>query len=214
MSVETVSYISNFNILWPLDTDIKSEGDDHIRELKNGIYGTFSNVAAESRCTHNDLNYASGLSATAFSRIDTLSASIGAQNVDLNEISIDIANISASLNTLSASIAYTETIFYSFAVSASSSVSHQVLNFPSDWSASDGLNLNIIHNFGDTNYVVLHSKNTENAVFTKTANDFQYRHGAANGVECNILVIRKNNRLRIDPTVGGLVYTGAQPTIT
>lgn len=45
MSVETASYLSEFNSAWPLGGDFRSEGDNHIRLLKAVLQNTFPNLA-------------------------------------------------------------------------------------------------------------------------------------------------------------------------
>ena len=44
MTVETVTYISDFNSTYPAGADAKSEGDNHIRNIKAGIKATFPNA--------------------------------------------------------------------------------------------------------------------------------------------------------------------------
>jgi len=56
MGLESVTYISDFNVLWPLGGDSKSEGDNHIRNLKLGIKQTFPNISATISATHAEIN--------------------------------------------------------------------------------------------------------------------------------------------------------------
>jgi hypothetical protein len=44
MTVESVTYISDLNTALPAAGDLKSEGDDHIRNLKIGVKGSFPNL--------------------------------------------------------------------------------------------------------------------------------------------------------------------------
>src|SRR5574340_1079062 len=45
MTVETATYISDFNTAKPDETDPKSEGDNHLRLIKSVLQSTFPNVA-------------------------------------------------------------------------------------------------------------------------------------------------------------------------
>ena len=44
MAVENGQYIEDLNLAWPLATDNRSEGDDHIRLLKSTVQGSFPNT--------------------------------------------------------------------------------------------------------------------------------------------------------------------------
>lgn len=63
MGLETVTYISDLNAAWPLGTlpDKKSEGDNHLRNIKLGIKNTFPNVTGAVTPTHVEINYLSGI---------------------------------------------------------------------------------------------------------------------------------------------------------
>ena len=57
MGLETVTYISDFNQANPGGaTDLKSEGDNHIRNIKKGILNTFPNITGEVTPTQDELN--------------------------------------------------------------------------------------------------------------------------------------------------------------
>ena len=56
MSLETGSFISDLNASNPTSTDLKSQGDDHIRLLKATVKGTFPNVSGAVTVTHTELN--------------------------------------------------------------------------------------------------------------------------------------------------------------
>lgn len=57
MGLETFSGIWTLNSAWPLGaSDLKSQGDDHIRGLKAAILATFPNVAGAVTVTHTALN--------------------------------------------------------------------------------------------------------------------------------------------------------------
>lgn len=61
MSLETATYISDLNASNPTATDLKSQGDDHIRLLKSAVKATFPNVSAAVTPTHLELNYVAGV---------------------------------------------------------------------------------------------------------------------------------------------------------
>jgi hypothetical protein len=46
MGLETVTHIADLNELWPLGSDLKAEGDDHIRNIKKALKTDFPDVAA------------------------------------------------------------------------------------------------------------------------------------------------------------------------
>lgn len=50
-------YISDFVVTNPTATDSKSEGDDHIRGIKNAIKNTFPNITGPVTATQTELNY-------------------------------------------------------------------------------------------------------------------------------------------------------------
>lgn len=56
MSIETGTYISDFNVALPGATDLKSEGDDHMRWIKSATKATFPNVTGAMTATHTALN--------------------------------------------------------------------------------------------------------------------------------------------------------------
>ncbi|MDR6768617.1 hypothetical protein J2W88_003921 [Acidovorax delafieldii] len=63
MGLETVTYISDLNPLWPLGTlpDRKSEGDNHLRNIKSSLLNTFSAITGAVTATHVEINYLSGV---------------------------------------------------------------------------------------------------------------------------------------------------------
>lgn len=63
MGLETVTYISDLNPLWPLGSDPKSNGDNHVRNLKTGILNSFPGVTGAVIATHFEINYLSGVTA-------------------------------------------------------------------------------------------------------------------------------------------------------
>lgn len=61
MGLETVTYISDLNPLWPLGSDPKSNGDNHVRNLKSSLLNTFSAITSAVTATHVEINYLSGV---------------------------------------------------------------------------------------------------------------------------------------------------------
>lgn len=56
MSVEVVTYINTLDATFPAATDPRSEGDDHIRNIKFALKVTFPNVAGAVNVSHATLN--------------------------------------------------------------------------------------------------------------------------------------------------------------
>jgi hypothetical protein len=70
MTVESVTYISDLNASYPAAGDSRSEGDDHIRNLKTGIKATFPNVSGAVTPTHTELNYVDGVTSAIQTQLD------------------------------------------------------------------------------------------------------------------------------------------------
>ena len=58
MALEIGNFISDLNAANPNNTDLKSQGDDHLRLLKKTIKASFPNVAGAVTKTHTELNAA------------------------------------------------------------------------------------------------------------------------------------------------------------
>lgn len=57
MGLESVTYISDFNTAWPVgSSDLKQDGDNHIRNVKLGVKNSFPNVSGAMTLTHTQLN--------------------------------------------------------------------------------------------------------------------------------------------------------------
>ena len=56
MGLEAVTYISDLNVAWPLSTDKRRQGDDHIRNTKLAIKNTFPNITGAVTVTQDILN--------------------------------------------------------------------------------------------------------------------------------------------------------------
>lgn len=65
MGLETATYISSLNASNPTATDLKSEGDDHLRLIKSTIKASFPNISGAMTATHTALNYAANLTSDA-----------------------------------------------------------------------------------------------------------------------------------------------------
>jgi hypothetical protein len=61
MGVETFVYIDDFNVNWPLSTDKRRFGDDHLRGIKLGVKNTFPNIDGPVNPTPAELNYSVGV---------------------------------------------------------------------------------------------------------------------------------------------------------
>ncbi|MDP6769503.1 MAG: tail fiber protein [Anaerolineales bacterium] len=57
MGLETVTHIDDLVIANPVATDDKSQGDDHLRNIKKAIKATFANVTGAISATHTELDY-------------------------------------------------------------------------------------------------------------------------------------------------------------
>src|SRR5574340_1244567 len=65
MTVETATYISDFNTAKPDETDPKSEGDNHLRLIKSVLQSTLPNVAGAVTPTHTQRNTVPNLAPAA-----------------------------------------------------------------------------------------------------------------------------------------------------
>lgn len=63
-------YISNLTATNPTSTDPKSEGDDHIRGVKNVLFNTFPNIAGIVTPDHAELSYVNGVTSPVQTQID------------------------------------------------------------------------------------------------------------------------------------------------
>jgi len=56
MPLESATYISDLEPEWPLGTDPRSAGDDHIRMTKQSLQNTFPNINAPIKGTPTQIN--------------------------------------------------------------------------------------------------------------------------------------------------------------
>lgn len=81
MTIESVTYISDLDITLPANTDVKSEGDDHLRNIKLGIKNTFPMIAGAVSVSHGALNQLNDLlSGTSISGVTYVHAGYMAKN--------------------------------------------------------------------------------------------------------------------------------------
>ena len=101
MTVESVTYISDLNATNPAGTDTKSEGDDHIRNIKTGLNGTFSNFAgAAMTATEAELNNLDGYTGnTADLNILAGADTAGLTAAELQYVKGATSDIQTQLNT-------------------------------------------------------------------------------------------------------------------
>jgi sugar lactone lactonase YvrE len=64
MTVESVTYIDDLDDTYPTGGDPKSEGDNHIRNIKTGITASFPNITGAMTATHTELNTLDGITST------------------------------------------------------------------------------------------------------------------------------------------------------
>jgi len=71
MTVETVTYVSDFNVNYPAAGDLRSEGASHLRNMKSGAKNTFPNVTGAVTPTHTVLNYMVGVTSAVQTQLDS-----------------------------------------------------------------------------------------------------------------------------------------------
>lgn len=74
MAVETATYINGLDSAKPAATDLKAEGDDHLRLIKSTLKATFPNVTGEVTPTHTELNYVDGVTSAIQTQLDAKAA--------------------------------------------------------------------------------------------------------------------------------------------
>lgn len=75
MGLETGTYIDSLNTAWPLGTDAKSAGDDHIRLIKATIKATFPNLTGPVTPTQAELNHVAGVTSAIQTQLNAKQAS-------------------------------------------------------------------------------------------------------------------------------------------
>lgn len=89
MTIESVTYIDDLDNNYPEADDPKSEGDDHIRNIKTAIKSTFPNVTGAVTPTHTELNYVDGVTSSIQTQINTAMA---------NGVASRFPNVNATVN--------------------------------------------------------------------------------------------------------------------
>jgi hypothetical protein len=84
MALETGTYISDLVATNPLGSDLKSQGDDHIRLLKSTIKATFPNIAGAVTPTHTELNFVDGVTSAIQTQIDGKISTVSKRSVFKN----------------------------------------------------------------------------------------------------------------------------------
>lgn len=72
MGLETGTYISDLVITNPSPTDVKGQGDDHLRLVKSTIKATFPNITGQVTPTHTELNYVDGVTSAIQTQLDAI----------------------------------------------------------------------------------------------------------------------------------------------
>ena len=105
MTIEAgVTYISDLNATYPAAGDAKSEGDDHIRNIKSAIKASFTGVTGAVTVTHTELNRLAGITSgvVSLNNAQTLtnkvltSPSIGTGIYDTNGNALFVLTATAS----------------------------------------------------------------------------------------------------------------------
>lgn len=74
MGLEAGTYIDDLNASNPTTGDPRSEGDDHIRLIKNVLLNTFPNITGALSPTHTELNYVNGVTSAIQTQLDSKGA--------------------------------------------------------------------------------------------------------------------------------------------
>lgn len=70
MTIEAAVYINTLDDTYPASSDAKSEGDNHIRQLKTVLQSTFAGIAGAVTPTHTELNYVDGVTSAIQGQLD------------------------------------------------------------------------------------------------------------------------------------------------
>lgn len=105
-------YIDSLNSSNPTATDGVSEGDDHLRGIKNVLKTTFPNVSGAVTSTHTELNLLDGVTATV-AELNELDASAAAVSNFTSALRTYLYSGSTAYTTFSAHSAITEAAYES-----------------------------------------------------------------------------------------------------
>jgi len=64
MSLESATYIDGLVSANPTSTDVRSQGDDHLRLIKTTLTNTFTELSGAVTATHSELNVLDDMTAT------------------------------------------------------------------------------------------------------------------------------------------------------
>lgn len=100
MTVESATYISGLDPLKPTGSDVKQEGDNHIRLLKQTLINTWPNITGAVTATQTDLNYVAGIGGAAASQTYATNAASSAVSAKFPNVTVAITADSAEINRL------------------------------------------------------------------------------------------------------------------
>ena len=98
-------YIDDLVATNPAAGDNVSEGDDHIRGIKNVLKTTFPSIDGAITATDTELNYVDGVTSAIQTQIDTKIATTDSASNDF----VTYTQLNANLNTTTANVAAVET---------------------------------------------------------------------------------------------------------
>lgn len=108
MALESITYINSLNVLNPGATDFLSEGDDHIRGIKQAIKSTFPSVTGPVTATHTELNRLAGVGTSTLKTTGTAGewVQMVSANISGTPVTIDFVNGTSGVTISDAYDAY------------------------------------------------------------------------------------------------------------
>ena len=103
MGLESVTHLDDLDATNPLGTDPRSEGDDHIRNIKSMLLTDFPNISGVVTSTHSELNFvdvtAGALTASKAIVVDSSSKidNLKVDNIDINGNTISSTDTNGSV---------------------------------------------------------------------------------------------------------------------
>ena len=89
-------YLDDLNSSNPAAGDNVSEGDDHIRGIKNVLKLTFPNIDAAVNATPTELNYVDGVTSAIQTQLDAITANNWVTNARMADDAVGVAELSAT----------------------------------------------------------------------------------------------------------------------
>ena len=89
-------YLDDLNSSNPAAGDNVSEGDDHIRGIKNVLKLTFPNIDAAVNATPTELNYVDGVTSAIQTQLDAITANNWVTNARIADDAVGVAELSAT----------------------------------------------------------------------------------------------------------------------